>query len=576
MIATLVLGAVLVALVVLVARRAKPGESGPGSSGAHAVRRFFQYLVLFGLLVVVGIGLWGLMGRLFDWRIRLVGDAGGLARDLAFTVVGVPVFVGIALWSRRRFVADPEESRSLGWAFYVTAASLTSLAFAMTALGQVLEWATGLSDYTGRGPAGLLVWGGLWAAHWWLDLRVTPTGHARVHHLLGSLTGLVTVAIGLAAFLGAALRILLGLDQGQLLAGEGSPILRGLVVVLVGAPVWFVYWISTARRHERDPLWLAYVLLAGVGGGLVTAITSASMLLYSVAVWLVGDPGAVSASAHFEGAPTTAAATVVGVLLWWYHQAVLSGSGLAARTEVRRIYEYLMAGIGLLAAAAGLTTAVVALIEVLAGTRQLLVGGGVVNTLLAAGTLLVVGGPVWWMYWQLIHRAARSDSAAELMSTTRRVYLFVLFGVGGVAAVVSLLVGVYLLFEDIVNADVGAETLRRMRFAIGVLLATAAISAYHWAVYQSDRRSSPATVTAQEPRYVLLVGPSDDDIAREVAHRTHGRVQAWTRTDDGAEPWSVDEVMTALATAHTDEADADEVIVLSEAGALRAIPVHRR
>ena len=161
------------------------------------------------------------------------------------------------------------------------------------------------------------------------------------------------------------------------------------------------------------------------------------------------------------------------------------------------------------------------------------------------------------------------------MSTTRRVYLFALFGVGGVAAVISLLVGVYMLFDDAVNANLAAETLRRMRFAIGVLLATAAISAYHWTVYQSDRKHAPAPVAEQEPRFVLLVGPADHEIAREVAHRTHGRVQVWSRTDDGAEPWSVDDVMAALAGATTDQAVADEVIVLSETGGLRAIPVHR-
>ena len=574
MIVSLVVGIALVVAVVLVARRFTAGAAGSGSSEAHAVRRFFQYLLLYGLLIVVGVGVSGLLGRLFDGQIRLAGDEAGLARDLAFTVVGIPLVAGVALWSRSRFKAGPEESRSLGWAFYVTAASVTALVFAMTGLGQVLEWAFGLSDYSGRSPAAVVVWGGLWAAHWWLGARVTPPEHARLHHLVGSLIGLATAATGLVGVLGGALRTLLGLDEA-LAAGQGSPILRGLVVLLIGAAVWVVYWLVTARRDDRHPLWWVYVLLAGVGGGLVMAITAASMLLYSVLVWLIGDPGAADARSHFESAPTTAATAAVGVLLWWYHQAVLRGAGHAARTEVRRVYEYLMAGIALLAGAAGLTVAVVALIEALAGTREVLVGTSIVNTLLAAFTLLIVGGPVWWVYWRLIHAATVADPGTELMSTTRRVYLFVLFGVGGVAAVISLLVGVYMLFEDVVNGVVGAETLRRMRFAIGVLLATAAISAYHWTVYQSDRRRTPSVAAEHEPRYVLLVGPADREVAREVAHRTHGRVQVWSRTDDGAHPWSADDVMAALDAMRTDRPAVDEVIVLSDAEGLRAIPVHR-
>ena len=566
----LLLVILVVVLVSLAIRRAGARE-GVGAADGHAVRRFFQYLLLYGLLVVVGIGLSGLLGRLLERDVLLTADEVDLARNLAFTVVGVPVFVGVALWSRRRFLADADEARSLGWAFYVTAASLTALVLAMTGLGQVLEWATGLNDYSGHGLAAFLVWGALWGAHWWLDARVTPPEHSRVHHLAGSLIGLATAATGLAGVLGAALRSLLGLEGGAVLAGDGSPMLRGLVTLAVGAPVWLVYWVRTTARRERDPLWLAYVLLVGVGGGLVTAIASASTLVYSVLVWLVGEPRSTDAAEHFDSAPTAAAAVVVGLLVWWYHQAVLEAAGAEARTEVRRVYEYLMAGIGLLAAATGLTTLVVALIEAVTGTERVVVGGSTVNTLLAAATLLAVGAPVWWLYWRRIQTAADSAPTAELMSTTRRVYLFILFGLGGVAAVIALLVGVYLFFADVVDGTVGPETLRSMRFSIGVLLTAAAIAAYHWAVYRADQMQVPAVVEAHGPKFVLLVGPADPEIAREVAHRTHGRVQAWSRTDDGRTTWSVDEVMAALGST-----SADEVIVLSDAEGLRAIPVHRR
>jgi hypothetical protein len=67
------------------------------------------------------------------------------------------------------------------------------------------------------------------------------------------------------------------------------------------------------------------------------------------------------------------------------------------------------------------------------------------------------------------------------------------------------------------------------------------------------------------------VGPSDRAIGREVACRTHGRVQTWTRTDDDAPTWTADDVMAVLG-----DTTAEEVIVLSEAGRLHAIPVRRR
>lgn len=559
---------VVVALVVLAVRKADARAGRTATSDVTTLRRVFQYLLLYGLLVIVAIGVSGLLGRLLETDVLVTGDESALARDLTFTLVGGPLFVVVALWTRRRLADDTDEARSFGWAAYVTLASLTSLVVAMTGLDRVLTWAVGLEEYDGRALARLLVWGGLWAAHWWIDTRTTPREHARVHHLAGSLLGLVTAATGLGGLLSGALRVLLGLDRGTVIATGGSPMREGLVTLAVGAPVWFVYWVRTTARDERTPLWLAYVLLVGVAGGLATAIVAASTLLYQVLVWLVGDPGSATAAEHFDDAPAAAAATVVGVLVWWYHRTVLRTEAGEARTEVRRVYEYLMAGTGLLAASAGLVMVLAALVDAAAGSP--FIGGDGVNTLLAAVTLLAVGGPVWWLYWRRIQAASRDTPTDEIASPTRRVYLAVLFGLGGLAAVVALIVGVYLLLDDVVQGTVGAETLRSMRFPVGVLFTTAAVAAYHGAVHRSDRERMPAAVAPQGPRFVLLVGPDDREVARAVARRTHGQVQAWTLVDDGRATWSADEVMAAL-----EGTTAEEVIVLCDEDGLRAIPVRR-
>ena len=566
MIVGVVLLIVLIALAVLGIRKAAGGGHEVVTEG-HVIRRFFQYLLLYGLLVVVATGLSGLLGRLFDQRSLVAADDTELARSLAFTVVGVPLYVGLALWSRRRLTDDPTEATSFGWAFYNTAAALTSLGVAMVALHETLSWAVDIGPDNGRALARLVVWGAVWGAHWWLHLRLVPPRHSRLHHLAGSLVGLVTAATGLASLFGGALWALFFAGGEGVLTADNE-VLGGAVTLVVGAPVWLLYWLRTASRSERDPLWLGYVLLAGVGGGLVTAVVSATTVLYDVLVWLVGDPRFTDATRHFNDVPWAAAAAVVGALVWWYHQAVLGQARIETRTEVRRIYEYLMSGVGLVAAATGLTMLIVAAVEAMTGTEAVILGESAVNTLLAAATVLAVSVPVWWFYWHRIQAAAHTTPREEHASPTRRLYLFGLFGVGGVAAVISLLVGVYLLFEDIVQGSFGSETVRSMRFPIGILLTTGAIAAYHWAVYQGERVHAP-TGAAHGPRYVLLVGPPDPEIARAVAHQTGGRVQAWT-TEDGGAAWSVDDVMAALHS--TPE---NEVLVLSDSCGLHAIPVHR-
>lgn len=558
----------LVALVAVLAYAVRRGSEQPGGpAGGHAVRRFFQYLLLLGLLVVAATGVSGLLGRVLERP--LAASESELALAVAFTVVGVPLYVVVAAWSRRMLRTVPGESRSLGWAFYATAATLTSLVVAAFGLNAVLRSATGLRPYDNADLAQLLVWGGVWTAHWWVDRRVTPADRARVHHLAGSLIGLATAATGLATLLAGAIAALAGLGSDAAeLAGRDERILQGGTTLVVGAVIWLVYWVRTAARSDRDPLWLGYVLLAGVGGGLATAIVSASTALYTALVWLVGDPRATDAATHFERVPSAAGAAVVGLLVWWYHHAVLAQEATGERTEVQRIYEYLMAGVGLLAAAAGLSTLLVALVEGLTRTRQVLAGQSTTNTVLAAATLLVVGVPVWALFWRRIQRAAALSPVDEHSAPTRRVYLFVLFGLGGVAAVVSLLIGVYLLIRDTLTSTPAGQTLYDIRIALGVLVSTAAISAYHWAVYRGERDTM--TAAARGPRYVLLVGAPDPELVRAVAHQTGGRVQAWRRVGDGQEPWTAEEVMTALES--TTE---DEVIVLADEHGLHAIPVNR-
>ena len=123
--AVLVLG-IIVAAVVLVGRRIS-GKQGPGGPpDIHMVRRFFQYLLLFGLLVVTASGLSGLLGRALEPGALVSGDQSELALSVAFTVVGLPLYAALALWSRRRLAEDPREASSLGWTFYSTVAALTT------------------------------------------------------------------------------------------------------------------------------------------------------------------------------------------------------------------------------------------------------------------------------------------------------------------------------------------------------------------------------------------------------------------------------------------------------------------
>ena len=545
-------------------------RQGPRVSDGRSVRRFFQYVLLYGLMIVAASGLADLAGLPFDEPLLAGDDRSVLARALTFSIFGIPMFAAAATWTRRRLRADPDEASSLGWAAYLTVAPLTALLVAMAALHGVVSAAMRGDGLDGPAFVTFVVWTALWLAHRLVSQRLLAPGRRQVHLLLGSLTGLVTSVTGLVQLLGAAGAMLLLEGSSVLARGGPSPLAAGVATVVIGVPVWFVYWLRGLSQASRTPLWLAYVLPAGVGGSLVLAVVGASLTLHQVLVWLVGDPEWTAAADHFRGAPTAVACVVVGTVSWWYHRQVL-GSSAAGRSEVTRVYEYLMAGVALLAAAVGVALVLVAVVESLVPAAAVEVRASPMNSLLAGVTLLVVGGPLWWHFWSRIARQVDVDAPAELASPTRRIYLFALFGVGGVAAVVAILAAAFIGIQGALQDGLDAEVLRDMRVPVAILVTTGAISGYHWSVYRQDRPRAPAVVAPHEPRYVLLIGAADGQARMEVARRTGAQVDLWVRADGLAAPWVVDDVVEAIAGSH-----ADALTVIAGGAALQTIAMERR
>ncbi|HET8617197.1 MAG TPA: DUF5671 domain-containing protein [Actinomycetales bacterium] len=554
--------ALVVGMVVLVRRRQHAAPGRPGASAAP-VREFFQYLLLFGLVVVVAIGVAGLLGRALEGDSGVQDDV-ALARNLAFVVVGSPLLALVVWWSAHQLVRDPAERTSPALALTVVLAGVTSLVVVMTSGQSVLGGL--LTGQAARSAIGrLIAWSVVLGAAWWMSTVIVPAAR-RGYHLIGSVLGLGTLIAGLTTTLGdLGFRALFGPDADPYATDWRD----GLATALVGAVVWAAYWWGHARRAERDTRWLAYVLLAGVGGGFVVALVSLITALSVSMIWVFGDPGFDVARVHFHDVPTQAAAAVVGLSSWWYHRTVLRQYRTTARTGVQRLYEYLLAGIALVAAAAGVMVLVAAGIESVTSADGDGSRGPVVNTVIAAASVLVIGLPVWATFWRRVQLARRADPASECGSVVRRTYLGVIVGIGAIAAVAAAITGVYLLFHDAVTATVASSTWRSMRYPIGIVLAAGAVAAGNAVQLKRDRDLLPSVGARglRGGRHIVLVGTADPAVARAVAHATGARVETWW-SEDGV-PWSVDEVVRAVMSL-----DQDAVVVCGSDG-VRVIPARR-
>jgi Domain of unknown function (DUF5671) len=153
--------------------------------------------------------------------------------------------------------------------------------------------------------------------------------------------------------------------------------------------------------------------------------------------------------------------------------------------------------------------------------------------LLGGVSALVVGGPVWWLSW----RPARQVAATEIAATGRRVYLVAVFGVSAVVALIALLVVGYRLIDFALDPTTSGSLIDRVRAPLGLLVATALVFGYHFAVWRHDRSVIAAEGLAPARRIgrVILVTAGDAAaLERAIEDATGASVSVWQRLGDAA------------------------------------------
>lgn len=530
------------------------------SGSEFSIRRLFHYSLLFFSLVILGIGLTGLLGRLINFGEILAESRTDLARNLSFTIVGAPLVAVLARWSLRNQQEDPNENRSFAWHAYLTITSITSLAVALFGLHEFLSWLIGDERYQGSYLAQLVIWSVIWFIHHRLSLKVGDA--IRPQNLIGSGIGLAILAVGIGGLIGSVIEQLININQEITVLKRTNPMISNVITILMGAPVWYVYWLRGALASTRDFLWHAYVFLAGIAASFVATVVATSFVIYDILVWFFGDTGDKSATQHFFEAANPIGAALVAFAIWTYHRSLMDE--VEIRTELRRIYEYINSGISLIAASLGIVMIIVAAVESITPSDIATFAEGS-NSLILAITLLIVGAPTWWFFWNRIQNEALSSKEGQ-ESPTRRIFLLMLFGVSAVAAVISLISALFITFDDLLNNQFASSTFRETRYALAILLTNGAIAGYHWSIYRSER---DVTVTIfHKGRHITLVGPEDEHIVQLLKEQVGGNIQLWISPDSGS-PWNLHELVNLV-----DETEGDEILIINENRNLRALPIH--
>jgi hypothetical protein len=516
-------------------------QTGPSAGSAQlALRRLILYALLFALVVIAAIGLSGLLERLFSTGAQLAStDVAGLARSLAFTLIGGPLaaFLWWVVWKR---LDDGAERSSAGWGLYLAAVYAVSLIVSVTALLGMAASFIGRPEARWYSPLSVgLVWAGVWVWHRWMWRH--PAKHpvnlddvpAVIGTVFGLLVGAFAAITALGSLLDVAIRGYISLTPGA--EAWWQSVLRALVWAVGGSAVWWWHWFKGGGRKLETTLVDVALVLVGIFAAGITALGGAGVVVFVLlrTAFDRGEP--MSELLAPLGAAIAAAA--IGALVWRYHRV----SGAQRSVATRRALRLVTSGVALAAAASGIGVVINA---TLAMTVSPLAGSGTRTLLLGGISSLLVGGPVWWRAW----KPKRQPHSVDAIPPGRRVYLVAFFGISAVVALVALLVIGYRLFEFLLGDVSGGSLLDRIRAPLGLLVAAGLVAAYHFALWRRERALPGAVAPSGEQtihQVTLVTGSDPDALSKAITDATGAKVTVWRRADAGGGPLPAEAALPA-------------------------------
>ncbi|MFH0847530.1 MAG: DUF5671 domain-containing protein [Chloroflexota bacterium] len=271
----------------------------------------------------------------------------------------------------------------------------------------------------------------------------------------------------------------------------------GLAMLVIGGPLWFLFWGAIRRRVLTNKeeigavmrkFYLNLILL-------VTAFTWLSSTSNFLMWLMAGVPVARFSSGGL-------AAVIVTGIIWYYHFRVSETEGHpspAART-LRRWYVYILSARGLVWLASGPVIMVYTTVSNLPVWGGALVGGRFWNdSVQGAIAWIVLGGVTWYFHW---FRMARGDFESQLRQVY--FYLFAILG-GAIATLVALTVTFYLAFAWAFGGATTSRHFMPLGWSVPLILIGASIWRYHqWRVQEEATQVYERQFSAERVHFYLM------------------------------------------------------------------------
>ena len=494
------------------------------------VRRLYFYAVA---LISIEVVLWGLINLLRSIVSQTVGGtAEVLARALALTLVGLPIFLFHWLWAQRLAAADGEErTASLRLMFFYGILLGTLIPLLQNLLALVMRTLLmAMSLEPGRAIFGptqtasdnliAIVINGLVALYFWQTLKGELAseleGNAnfsdvrRLYRYLWVIYGLLMTIFGAQQIL----RFIFFVPAGLLGELGRETAVNGTALPLIGTPVWTVAWLAVQRSlvhvEENESnlrLGILYVLALS---GVITVLTTAAMIMQVLLSRLLGTQMTVSTFVNRIGGPLSVGVPLGAVWAYyghWLNRHIESAAEPVRQAGMKRVYLYILSALGLGGGFVGVALLLKFLIDRLAGS-YLFMDDTLRSSLAAAISVILAWSPLWVVNWRTLQAGVDVPGDAgdhARRSLIRRGYLYLALFAGVIGGMISAVALVFQLLRTALTGQSESTYLATVLNNLQLLVLFVILAVYHLLVMRRDGRSTAAALAAKHGAFKVIV-----------------------------------------------------------------------
>jgi hypothetical protein len=349
-------------------------------------------------------------------------------------------------------------------------------------------------------------------------------------------TGLVLTALGAGNLIHW---IMTSIAAGPTPADFGRLYLADVIARLViGAAVWVPFWLIAQRLfqgpevREQESIIRKIYLYVIVLASVLTAVSTLTLVLTDLLEGLFDVPSYGPSSRG--GIILQVSVIIVSGIVWAYHAYVLRQDAIHARgmmqqATVRRIYLYLVAGIGLASVLIGISGEISVLIRAIGGPGLIISLRGQMAIFTA---MLIAGLPVWLVNWRQIQMAAADpgeQGQEERSALVRRIYLYFFIFIGTMAILTSAVFVVWQIVQLALGEGAGSDLLVDIGQALGYIVVAAAVWIYHGSILRREGAQVKKEIASrQKPVRVAVIDDDDGSLGVALIDQIKAKVPSAT------------------------------------------------